>query len=61
MFDVGDEIRVRAGERGLRFLLASGTPIREPIAWRGPVVMNSQDELQQAFAQLRAGTFLDVR
>ena len=61
VFDAGDEIRVRAGERGLRFLLASGTPIREPIAWRGPVVMNSQDEIQQAFAQLRAGTFLDIR
>ncbi len=61
VFDEGDEIRVRAGERGLRFLLVSGAPIREPIAWRGPVVMNSQEELQQAFAQLRAGTFLDIR
>jgi quercetin 2,3-dioxygenase len=61
VFDAGDEIRVRAGERGLRFLLVSGAPIREPIAWRGPVVMNTHDELQQAFAQLRAGTFLDVR
>ncbi len=61
VFDAGDEIRVRAGERGLRFLLVSGAPIREPIAWRGPVVMNSQEELQQAFAQLRNGTFLDIR
>jgi len=61
VFDTGDEIRVRAGERGLRFLLVSGAPIREPIAWRGPVVMNSHDELQQAFAQLRNGTFLDIR
>ena len=61
VFDAGDEIRVRAGERGLRFLLVSGAPIREPIAWRGPVVMNSQEEIQQAFAQLRAGTFLDIR
>lgn len=61
VFDAGDEIRVRAGHRGIRFLLASGTPIREPIAWRGPVVMNSQDEIHQAFAQLRAGTFLDIR
>ena len=61
VFDAGDEIRVRAGERGLRFLLVSGAPIREPIAWRGPVVMNSQAELQQAFAQLRNGTFLDIR
>ncbi len=61
VFDAGDEIHVRAGERGLRFLLVSGAPIREPIAWRGPVVMNSQEELQQAFAQLRNGTFLDIR
>ena len=61
VFDTGDEIRVRSGERGMRFLLVSGAPIREPIAWRGPVVMNSQEEIQQAFAQLRAGTFLDIR
>jgi redox-sensitive bicupin YhaK (pirin superfamily) len=61
VFDAGDEIRVRAGDRGLRFLLVSGAPIQEPIAWRGPVVMNSQEELQHAFAQLRAGTFLDIR
>ena len=61
VFDAGDEIRVRAGEHGLRFLLVSGAPIREPVAWRGPVVMNSQEELAQAFAQLRNGTFLDVR
>jgi quercetin 2,3-dioxygenase len=61
IFDTGDEIRVRAGKRGLRFLLVSGTPIREPIAWRGPVVMNTEQELQQAFAELRAGTFLTGR
>ncbi|MEP7118163.1 MAG: pirin-like C-terminal cupin domain-containing protein, partial [Acidobacteriota bacterium] len=61
VFDAGDEIRVRAGEHGLRFLLVSGAPIREPIAWRGPVVMNSQEELAQAFAQLRNGSFLDIR
>ncbi len=45
IFDTGDEIRVRAGDEGLRFLLVSGAPIREPIAWRGPVVMNTQEEL----------------
>jgi len=61
VFDSGDEIRLRAGDEGLRFLLVSGAPIREPIAWYGPVVMNTQDEIRQAFAQLRAGTFLDVR
>ncbi|MGE3469645.1 MAG: pirin family protein [Vicinamibacterales bacterium] len=58
LFDAGDEIRVRAGEHGLRFLLVSGAPIREPIAWRGPIVMNSDDELRRAFLELRAGTFL---
>jgi quercetin 2,3-dioxygenase len=61
VFDAGDEIRVRAGEHGMRFLLVSGAPIKEPIAWRGPVVMNTHEEIAQAFAQLRAGTFLDVR
>ncbi|MEZ5420176.1 MAG: pirin-like C-terminal cupin domain-containing protein [Vicinamibacterales bacterium] len=61
VFDSGDEIRVRAGDEGLRFLLVSGAPIGEPVAWHGPIVMNTQQELSQAFAQLRAGTFLDVR
>ena len=61
MFDAGDEIRLRAGDEGMRFLLVSGAPIREPIAWHGPVVMNTQEEIRQAFAQLRAGTFLDIR
>jgi redox-sensitive bicupin YhaK (pirin superfamily) len=61
VFDAGDEIRLRAGEQGMRFLLVSGAPIKEPIAWYGPVVMNTQDEIKQAFAQLRAGTFLDIR
>jgi redox-sensitive bicupin YhaK (pirin superfamily) len=61
IFDSGDEIRLRAGAHGLRFLLVSGTPIREPIAWHGPVVMNTQEEIRRAFAELRAGTFLDPR
>jgi redox-sensitive bicupin YhaK (pirin superfamily) len=61
VFDAGDEIRLRAGAQGMRFLLVSGAPIKEPIAWYGPVVMNTQDEIKQAFAQLRAGTFLDIR
>ena len=58
LFDRGDEITVQAGESGLRFLLVSGRPLREPVAWQGPVVMNTQGELQQAFAELRDGTFL---
>ncbi len=59
LFDRGDEVRVEAGERGIRFLLVSGKPLREPVAWHGPIVMNSAEELQQAIAELRQGTFLD--
>ena len=58
LFDRGDEITVEAGDRGLRFLLVSGTPIEEPVAWHGPIVMNTERELQQAFAELRQGTFI---
>lgn len=58
LFDSGDEIRVTAGDQGLRFLLVSGRPIREPVAWYGPIVMNTQDELQTAFDEFRSGTFL---
>ena len=49
---------VEAGEEGIRFLLVSGKPLQEPVAWRGPIVMNTPAELQQAFAELRDGTFL---
>jgi hypothetical protein len=58
LFDRGDEIEVRAGDEGLRFLLVSGQPLGEPVAWYGPVVMNTQEELRHAFEQLDAGTFL---
>ncbi len=58
LFDSGDQVNVEAGEEGIRFLLVSGKPIREPVAWHGPVVMNTREELQQAFAELQAGTFL---
>jgi len=58
LFDSGDEVTVRAGERGIRFLLISGKPLREPVAWYGPIVMNTQAELQQAFEELQDGTFL---
>ena len=61
LFDRGDEIVIRAGERGIRFLLVSGRPLREPVAWHGPIVMNSASELRQALAELRDGTFLDPR
>ncbi len=58
LFGDGDTVIVSAGEEPLRFLLVSGKPIREPIAWRGPIVMNSQDELRLAFRELDQGTFI---
>ena len=58
VFDTGDEVTVQAGEEGIRFLLVSGKPIEEPVAWYGPIVMNTQNELQQALSELRAGTFI---
>jgi redox-sensitive bicupin YhaK (pirin superfamily) len=58
LFHSGDEITVQAGEEGIRFLLVSGKPIEEPVAWYGPIVMNTQAELQRAFAELKDGTFI---
>jgi redox-sensitive bicupin YhaK (pirin superfamily) len=58
IFDRGDEVTVQAGEQGIRFLLISGKPLGEPVAWHGPIVMNTQQELQQAFRDLQDGTFL---
>ncbi|WP_291729521.1 pirin family protein [Leisingera sp. F5] len=57
-FGSGDEITVQAGSEGVRFLLISGAPIQEPVAWHGPIVMNTQAELHQAFRDLRNGTFI---
>ena len=58
LFDRGDEVTVQAGEEGIRFLLVSGRPIQEPVAWRGPIVMNTDDELRQAFHELDDGSFI---
>ena len=58
LFDRGDEVIVQAGDGGIRFLLVSGKPIEEPVAWHGPIVMNTQAELQQAVSELRNGTFI---
>ncbi len=58
LFDRGDEIVVQAGPEGIRFLLVSGRPIEEPVAWQGPIVMNTQDQLRQAFRELNEGTFI---
>jgi len=61
LFDRGDEVTVQAGETGIRFLLVSGRPLQEPVACRGPIVMNTNEELQKAFSELRAGTFIQDR
>ena len=58
MFGPGDEVVVRAGEPGIRFLLCSGRPLEEPVAWYGPIVMNTKAELQTAISELRNGTFI---
>jgi redox-sensitive bicupin YhaK (pirin superfamily) len=58
LFGSGDEVTVQAGEEGIRFLLVSGGPIQEPVAWYGPIVMNTREELQQAITELREGTFI---
>jgi quercetin 2,3-dioxygenase len=58
LFDRGDEITVEARDEGVRFLLVSGRPLKEPVAWYGPIVMNTQGELRRAFLELQEGTFL---
>lgn len=58
-FGTGDEVTVQAGPEGIRFLLISGAPLQEPVAWHGPIVMNTQDEIRQAIKDLRNGTFLE--
>ncbi len=54
----GDELAITTGEEAARFLLVTGRPLGEPVAWYGPIVMNTQEELRQAFQELREGTFL---
>jgi redox-sensitive bicupin YhaK (pirin superfamily) len=57
-FGTGDEVTVQAGDEGIRFLLISGAPIEEPVAWHGPIVMNTKDEIRQAMRDLNNGTFI---
>ena len=57
-FGTGDEIAVQAGDHGIRFLLVAGTPIQEPVAWHGPIVMNTREELLQAFDDLQNDRFI---
>ena len=59
LFDRGDEVVVQAGDEGIRFLLVSGKPLEEPVAWYGPIVMNTQAELREAFDELDRGAFLE--
>jgi len=61
LFGGGDEVTVQAGEEGIRFLLVSGQPIEEPVAWYGPIVMNTPEQLEQAYAELHDGTFIKHR
>jgi redox-sensitive bicupin YhaK (pirin superfamily) len=56
--DKGDEFYVKAGREGIRFILATAPPLREPVAWGGPVVMNTREELMKAFDELNEGTFI---
>jgi redox-sensitive bicupin YhaK (pirin superfamily) len=58
LFFDGDQVSVAAGAEPVRFLLISGKPLREPIAWRGPIVMNTEEELRTAFDELERGTFI---
>jgi len=58
LFAAGEQVSISAGDTELSFLLVSGQPLREPIAWGGPIVMNTQAELKQAFAELQEGTFI---
>jgi redox-sensitive bicupin YhaK (pirin superfamily) len=60
-FDRGDEVTVEASPEGIRFLLVSGKPFGEPVAWRGPIVMNTQEQLREALEELEDGTFLKQR
>src|SRR5947207_16024432 len=61
LFDRGDEVVVQAGDEGIRFLLVSGKPLEEPVAWYGPIVMNTQEQLRQAIAELQDDTFIKHR
>jgi redox-sensitive bicupin YhaK (pirin superfamily) len=61
LFDSGDNVVVQTGDQGVRFLLVSGEPIQEPVAWSGPIVMNTDEELRQAYRELQDGTFIKHR
>jgi quercetin 2,3-dioxygenase len=58
LFEKGDQLSVKAGGEDLRFLLLTGKPLNEPVAWRGPIVMNTQEELETAFREYQEGSFI---
>jgi len=58
LYGPGDHVTASADKRPVRFLLVAGKPFHEPIAWYGPVVMNTQDELKAAFEEFERGTFV---
>lgn len=58
LFSDGDTLSMRAGPEGSRMVMVSGAPLREPVAWGGPIVMNTEAELDQAFTELERGTFI---
>lgn len=58
LFEKGDQLSVKAGDEPLRFLLLTGKPLHEPVAWQGPIVMNTEDELATAFQEYQDGTFI---
>jgi redox-sensitive bicupin YhaK (pirin superfamily) len=60
LYNKGGGIQVTAGDSGVRFLLIAGQPIGEPVAWGGPIVMNTEEELKTAFREFREGTFIKV-
>jgi len=58
IFKEGDEVLIQTKDKSVRFLLISGKPIGEPVAWRGPIVMNTEEELRIAFNEYSKGTFI---
>jgi len=61
LFADGDQVKVSTEDEPVRFLLISGKPIGEPVAWHGPIVMNTDEELETAFEEYRNGTFIKQR
>jgi redox-sensitive bicupin YhaK (pirin superfamily) len=60
LYGEGDQVSIRGGEKGVRFLLIGGKPLGEPVVWGGPIVMNTEEELKTAFREYREGTFIKV-